>query len=227
MSRREERLSLSAENAARMARIATISPPPPGYLESLPMRVLERLERDRRVRRRRRIGAGLSAALLLAGVWMFGTLLNGGENGGEAQLAESAPAHAAGMSSEQVSRLPATASPRLLESGEKESGGKERALTHAESVSAPPRALEGAVVTGMERASPAAAELNGPAPLEWPSDPPAAAERLVALLERRQASYVPGRRSMLWTRGANGSSFAPFKTVASPTDEVRLPQLNI
>lgn len=223
MSRREERLSLSAENAARMARIATISPAPPGYLESLPMRVLERLERNRRVRRRRlHIGAGLSAALLLAGVWMFGNLFHGGEPDGKARLAESMPTHAAGMSSEQVSRLPATASPRLLESG-----GKERALTHAESVSAPPRALEGAVVEGMERAGPAAAELNGPAPLEWPSEPPAAAERLVALLERRQASFVPGRRSLLLTRNGEGAAFAPFRSVASPTDEVRLPQLNI
>ncbi len=222
MSRRGEQLSLSAENAARMARIATVSPPPPGYLESLPMRVLEQVERERRVRRCRHIGAGLSAALLLMGVWMYGGLFNGGERGGEATLTESMPAHAESLSAEQVGRLPAKASPRLLESG-----GKERALTHAESAPARPRALEGAVVEGMERASPAAAELNGVAPLEWPSEPPAAAERLVALLERRQASFVPGRRSMLLTRDASDSSFAPFRMIASPTDEVRLPQLNI
>ncbi len=221
-------MNLSAEDAARMARIASVSPPPLGYLESLPMRVLERFEQERRARRRRYIGAGLSAALLLMGVWMYADRFNGAESAGETTLAENIPAQIESLSDEQVSRLPAKASPRLLESGVKEeSGGKERALTHTESAPAPPRALEGAVVKGMERASPAAAELNGVAPLEWPSEPPAAAERLVALLERRQASFVRGRRSMLLTRDDDDDSFAPFRTVASPTDEVRLPQLNI
>ena len=215
-------MNLSAEDAARMARLALMSPPPLGYLESLPMRVLERFERERRVRRRRYIGVGLSAALLLTGVWMYGGLFNGGGRSGEAALAENMPAHAAHLSDEQVSRMPAKASPRLLESG-----GKERALTRAESAPARPRALEGAVVESMERDGPTAAEMDGVAPLEWPSEPPAVAERLMALLERRQASFVRARRSMLLTRGANDSPFAPFSTVASPTDKVRLPQLNI
>ena len=222
----------SDNRAVQTVRLSMIIPPPPGYLQSLPERVLAR--RAARLRKRNAMLAGACAAALLTLVVpriVPQTLFwNGAETERAAQPyappESSKDAVAKDAVEGQSARQSEPMTPRQLGSGEKQ----ERPPRADRRVSAPARELTGMAVENLARldtGAPAAdPSVDGEtAPLEWNPIGPATAARWIASLERRLDPFAQPRRSAASARGLVNSALAPLLAPqSSPTDEVRLPQ---